>query len=1114
MILLSNTTYFDGIQIKCQQLRCDGNMFCNGSSLENYKWAVGYKCESCFSIKYQCDRCNNDTDAFIKKRVNMFHKNRLCRHQRLCHTKNTTINHALQPNKRVRVDNSNTTVKDMHVITSSVQCDNYGVPNSEPINCYDTSTSYEYFKRNAHSDNRNKGAAYIIGLAISGTTNGYTHMHDDDVILHLLLSRFVSNLTRNQRVELGFILELIKNKYERERSSENHDRSDNSTGSSGTETISTKIPFTRSDNSTVSSRTETILTRIPFTMSDNSTVSSGIETISTRIPFTESEFARIYLRGPNSILQNIPQPRVTIIEGHSYVSVKQCLCNFLSMGHYPGKITYDKSKVIRNISDSHSANQVLIRAAKANPSVPKEDILVVLGMQWSDDFEPNGSSKSNRGSVWMKTLTFVSDTKTKNDIINTYPLSIGLKGASHDCVEEKFIMECKELASGRNNIIYCARRRRNVFVHFEVIASLGDQPERRSMNYMMLGNSTHSSRYGYAANIGAIAMYLPPCEKCFTGMKEKRNFIKDDIKCQNCVNWNLMSTSPLLNYDAPKDYPNEMIYNNKLRPMEVTFKLLKFAVNVATTKLLAGDWSEKNVLAYCGAHGINVAGCQELIKRTKNINALNHFSSENVNDSEKKDASYVLNDYKMNKMKYTEWRGGPFWNSNLDLIQFVDALMHLMFLGVTKSTKSLLNTWICKTKRAKKFKLVINQLFTPISEMGLDWCKLLDKKSGWVSDNYLAFARVIKWFYHPLTMLQPDSNDIEPTTPVKKWNKHICAEWLKNHDCDNNGQVNELRNMIIHLKSNNGMVPKVVDDNNCCLGDINHCIGSLLSMVAIVMTKEVDTKTTPYEMDREIKIFLTNIDNIDSRMINNKSKKSMKRAYYWIRKYNYQSLLNLPRAMQIRGPLVNCWEGANQGEGYLRFAKPMIRDIHSINWQLNAHLNLLRGNAFDSVVNNHIIDNCTKPVHNRYIEYINMRENRRKKMYFSYSTVTVLYSIFKRNRPISCIRTTNNCYYAIVKPPSSKIIKGYPIFLSYSTTIKSLEMNFHTVKMNVVLTDADLAEIEEMKITKYILLLPKLGDLGYANNEQASLYYVIDSEWNELNENMHFSRPTSPGCKY
>ena len=29
-----------------------------------------------------------------------------------------------------------------------------------------------------------------------------------------------------------------------------------------------------------------------------------------------------------------------------------------------------------------------------------------------------------------------------------------------------------------------------MYVHFEIIASLGNQPERRSMNYLMLGNST------------------------------------------------------------------------------------------------------------------------------------------------------------------------------------------------------------------------------------------------------------------------------------------------------------------------------------------------------------------------------------------------------------------------------------------------------------------------------------------------------------------------------------------------------------------------------------------------------------------------------------------------
>ena len=80
----------------------------------------------------------------------------------------------------------------------------------EHVNSYDRSASYEYFNRNTDLESKNKGAAYMIGLAISLTINRYTRLEDDDMIVHLLLSRFVSNLIRNQRVELGFILELIK----------------------------------------------------------------------------------------------------------------------------------------------------------------------------------------------------------------------------------------------------------------------------------------------------------------------------------------------------------------------------------------------------------------------------------------------------------------------------------------------------------------------------------------------------------------------------------------------------------------------------------------------------------------------------------------------------------------------------------------------------------------------------------------------------------------------------------------------------------------------------------------------------------------------------------------
>ena len=79
------------------------------------------------------------------------------------------------------------------------------------------------------------------------------------------------------------------------------------------------------------------------------------------------------------MLQNIPHPDVNIVQGHSYVSVKQCLSIFLSLGHYPAVISKHKNKHVRNISESKMAMEVMQRALKANPTVLSDDLVVVLG---------------------------------------------------------------------------------------------------------------------------------------------------------------------------------------------------------------------------------------------------------------------------------------------------------------------------------------------------------------------------------------------------------------------------------------------------------------------------------------------------------------------------------------------------------------------------------------------------------------------------------------------------------------------------------------------------------------------------------------------------------------
>ena len=94
---------------------------------------------------------------------------------------------------------------------------------------------------------------------------------------------------------------------------------------------------------------------------------------------------------------------------------------------------------IRRIVDSPIAHQVYNRARNYNKGVDPSDLIVLMGIQWSDDFESNGSSKSNMGSVRLKTLTFVSESYSNNKLSDTYPVSIGLKSDNHDVIDDKFI---------------------------------------------------------------------------------------------------------------------------------------------------------------------------------------------------------------------------------------------------------------------------------------------------------------------------------------------------------------------------------------------------------------------------------------------------------------------------------------------------------------------------------------------------------------------------------------------------------------------------------------------------------------------------------------------------
>ena len=61
-----------------------------------------------------------------------------------------------------------------------------------------------------------------------------------------------------------------------------------------------------------------------------------------------------------------------------------------------------------------------------------------MALSWSDDFDPNSSINANKGAVWIRTVTFITQTFIKNKLDDTYKIIINLKQRSHDVVERQF----------------------------------------------------------------------------------------------------------------------------------------------------------------------------------------------------------------------------------------------------------------------------------------------------------------------------------------------------------------------------------------------------------------------------------------------------------------------------------------------------------------------------------------------------------------------------------------------------------------------------------------------------------------------------------------------------
>ncbi|KAL7573340.1 hypothetical protein ACA910_011703 [Epithemia clementina (nom. ined.)] len=389
------------------------------------------------------------------------------------------------------------------------------------------------------------------------------------------------------------------------------------------------------------------------------------------------------------------------------------------------------------------------------------------------------------------------------------------------------------------------------------------------------------------------------------------------------------------NNNATKDYPPlspDAISETGscgilLGPEPITKLSLTAAIYVTQKKIFNKEWTSKQGAAYLQAKGVGTDTIQTTTKRATNIAMLN---STNIDDDDEV-VGEMFELFHEDPTMFAIYKGPVTWDSDADINDNVDVVMHLLFLGIVKSAIEQTTKWLKKRMKYGSFVKTTDGLLEMVQHLNLDWCRVLGFQRGKlgerVSENYLGFARLPLWFFSMIYTVAIDEEYQEPLGDSRNWNKKENTSWLSARGLDKKGSAQELKERVqTSLQQTNIPLPRQSSGSVKGVVDVWKSLHSLLQIV--MRTGEDAIKTE--EIDFWVKRFLSCYAKVDQGL---QSSEDSHEKPSWVTSYNFMSLLNLPDAVRRFGPLRNIWEGGTQGEGFFRYVKREMSMGLQNNWQ-------------------------------------------------------------------------------------------------------------------------------------------------------------------------------------
>lgn len=570
-----------------------------------------------------------------------------------------------------------------------------------------------------------------------------------------------------------------------------------------------------------------------------------------------------------------------------------------------------------------------------------KSVIKITCTSFKDGFG-SGKCKGNRDSVDLKSCTFGAPKEYINGVDNTFACALGLKGATGwktiEKLHNKELAEMSDPSSPESR--YFGNVQQCLPTLCQPMAIITDKAERPNETGTLGYQGDTHRRFGVSGKVQTPSCKIrelkkflkkqaegkkkgeygwsnqfisnegnpngatfPACIACrkqglrMLGIEFPDDDDGDDDSsnpCSNCSNWDLLPkvNSASLDFPVHKDYPTRISEGSPVAPpkgrdvfaegIKLPFIKLDWAVLSQACKFAffqasrpKKGWTQAQTVCYLKHCGVLPTLATSLHVIAK---ACGKAKQHDDVDYDKKDG-------------IAGFEFPAAWTSkDIPLDGYIEAIMHLLFLGVEEANYELIGKWLTGTPQGSNlgdatFKKALQELLKDLRPFMLSWLPaypLTGKKQNklgtgsWVAENWITFVRISQFIYG--------------------W----CA---RDHDKASRLGVDDVSRMVI----------------------------SFVAFVARCLTHGGIDDSFIEETELYLKEFLSAVRELDVRVRFKELNKAVKLVSErkgteaWFLKSNYMSLINLLTMMLIIGPLVLWWDGGGKGERFIQAVKPHIK---------------------------------------------------------------------------------------------------------------------------------------------------------------------------------------------